>query len=194
MLNCNDVWQDVVGFEGLYTVSSAGAVVSSGAYIKSRKGVPLKANPTGTSKYLYVKLWKNGKMYNRSVHRLVAQAFVENPGRKPTVNHKDGDKTNNNAANLEWVTLAENLQHAYATGLMTADHVAVRNRGRKMGRTSKFHNVSWDASRGCWKAALKEGGRAVFQKRFYSETDAAEYVNKVLDELGLTNRPRNIIA
>lgn len=65
--------------------------------------------------YHIVRLGKYGGSH--LVHRLVAQAFVPNPEDKPQVNHKDGNKHNNCADNLEWVTASENAQHAIRTGL-----------------------------------------------------------------------------
>lgn len=71
---------------------------------------------------------RNGKSVLLRIHRCVAEAFVENPNKKPFVNHIDGLKTNNDKTNLEWVTNQENVQHAYDTGLATAlggvDHPA----------------------------------------------------------------------
>lgn len=79
----------------------------------------------------YLKLGDNGRGYKTfchfflgrstfiKVHRAVAIKFVPNPNNKPFVNHIDGDKTNNNYQNLEWVTHSENIRHAYKTGLIS---------------------------------------------------------------------------
>lgn len=67
--------------------------------------------------YPRVYLQINGKKKVMKIHRLVAELFVPNPDNKREVNHKDGNKRNNNADNLEWCTRSENLKHAYRTGL-----------------------------------------------------------------------------
>lgn len=68
--------------------------------------------------YRTVGLTVNGKMTGKRVHRLVAFAFIPNPENKPYVNHINGDRGDNRVENLEWVTPAENTQHAVRTGLM----------------------------------------------------------------------------
>jgi hypothetical protein len=61
--------------------------------------------------YLRVKLSKNGKTKKCRVHRLVAEAFLDNPEKKPEVNHIDEDKTNNQVENLEWIWHKDNINH-----------------------------------------------------------------------------------
>lgn len=68
--------------------------------------------------YILTKLCKDGIARFKRVHRLVAETFIPNPDNKPQVNHIDGNKQNNNIQNLEWATNAENMRHAFATGLM----------------------------------------------------------------------------
>ena len=69
--------------------------------------------------YRRVLLHIDGKRRKFFVHRLVAQQYIENPENKPQVNHKDGNKLNNNVENLEWVTNKENIRHAELKGLRT---------------------------------------------------------------------------
>lgn len=68
--------------------------------------------------YLHVDLYDRGQRKTKRTHRLVAEAFIPNPYNLPEVNHKDGNKKNNNYTNLEWVTGSENMQHAYRTKLV----------------------------------------------------------------------------
>lgn len=89
-----------------------------GVVVNSRKGNALTPvlNENG---YLYVTLWKDNKQYPRTVHRLVASAYVGNPDGKPFVNHKDANRANPHKDNLEWVTQSENIRHAYKLGTMS---------------------------------------------------------------------------
>ena len=107
-----EVWKPVFGFEDLYEVSNLGAVKSV-----RRNALMKKFTNKG---YEYAHLCKNGKHFNAKVHRLVAVAFIPNPENKPQVNHKDGNKMNNRANNLEWATALENQRHARETGLNSA--------------------------------------------------------------------------
>jgi hypothetical protein len=103
-------WKPVKGFEELYEVSNTGEVRGL------KRGV-LLSQTTKSNGYKSVKLSKNSKYEHRYVHRLVAEAFLENPQNKKTVNHKNGKKDMNNVENLEWLTYSENHKHAYNTGL-----------------------------------------------------------------------------
>ena len=117
-----EIWKDIVGYEGLYQVSNLGKVRSldrtytqkarSGSVLAhTYKGCVLKPNNVGG--YLQVNLQKHKKRNDQKIHRLVAQAFIPNLENKREVNHIDGDKTNNNADNLEWVTTSENQLHSH---------------------------------------------------------------------------------
>jgi hypothetical protein len=105
----NEIFEQIQGFEH-YTISNFGNVVN-----KKNNKVSGFIDKDG---YLKVALFKNKKIRrNFFVHRLVAIHFVQNPEKKPEVNHKDGDKSNIFYRNLEWSTRSENQQHAYDTGL-----------------------------------------------------------------------------
>lgn len=119
-----EIWKDIVGYEGLYQVSNLGRVKSLDHFRNTglnrgylQKGKILKPSMDMYRNYLRVQLSKKGKVVSIRIHRLVAQAFIPNPKNKPQVNHIDGNKLNNCVDNLEWVTIRENIQHAYDTGL-----------------------------------------------------------------------------
>lgn len=121
--NHSEIWKDIKGYEGLYQVSNLGKVRSLDRKIKNKHGFrTIKGqliNPfMWGAGYLYVNLHKEQMRISKSVHRLVAEAFLPNEEGKPEVNHKDGDKKNNKADNLEWATSSENEKHAYNSGLI----------------------------------------------------------------------------
>ena len=111
-------WKAVSGYEGLYEVSSDGAVRSIPRL--GSHGKELKQNKTRHG-YLDVCLSKNNKKKRFKVHRLVALAFIANDLNKPEVNHKNGVKTDNRVCNLEWVTRSENERHAFKNGLKSSE-------------------------------------------------------------------------
>ena len=143
------------------------------------------------SGYVCIKLTNGGVKKHRLIHRLVADLFIENPDDKREVNHIDGNKLNNNVCNLEWVTSSENKAHAKAEGLWVYNKPKT---GIKIGNTSKYHNVTWDRARKKWKASVFHNNKPHKQKRFETEEEAALHVNWILDELKLTDRPRNVIC
>lgn len=101
-------WKPVVGYEGLYEVSSLGRVRSLDRfYYRLHKGKVLSPTKDRYG-YLTVTLNCNGKSKTIKIHRLVAQAFIENPDNLPQVNHKDENPSNNNVDNLEWCTAKYN--------------------------------------------------------------------------------------
>ena len=100
-----EIWKDVVGYEGLYQVSSLGRIKSLLRYKRILK--PQK-NIHG---YLKVSLYKNGKCKIFNIHNLVANAFIENPNNYKYVNHKDENKTNNRVENLEFCSFYYNLMY-----------------------------------------------------------------------------------
>lgn len=120
--NDDEAWAPVPGYVGLYEVSSHGRVRSLPRYVirgdgreRRYEGVVLNPGPTAPAGYLRVEL-RAGHTHatKKLVHRLVAEAFVPNPLGLPVVHHRDGDRANNRAENLEWISARENIRRSYS--------------------------------------------------------------------------------
>lgn len=130
-------WKPVKDYEGIYEVSDTGLVRSLDRVdsLKRFKRGVLKSPYDNGRGYLCVNLKAKGKQAQKTVHRLVAQAFIPNPDNLPEVNHIDGNKKNNHVSNLEWCTVSENKKHAFKKGL---------NKQRK-GLDNPQHTLSKEA-------------------------------------------------
>ena len=104
-----EVWKDVIGYDGLYQVSDQ-------ARVRNNKGKILKQSvKVGKCVYYkYVKLYKDGQYRQGYVHRMMAECFIPNPDNLPIINHKDEDGTNNRLDNLEWCTVEYNSNYGNA--------------------------------------------------------------------------------
>ena len=103
-----DRWEYIEGYEEQYRVSDKGEVQYWENNEKEWKTKKSRMNKDG---YCYVRLKKSGEEKTELVHRLVAEAFIDNPENKETVNHINGVKICNCVDNLEWMTQEENNQH-----------------------------------------------------------------------------------
>lgn len=111
----NEIWKDVVGFEGLYEVSNHGRV-------RRADTKRMKATPLNVYGYPQVNLYKDGVSHLSRVHRLVAIAFIPNPDGFDCINHKDENPTNNNVSNLEWCDRAYNNNYGTHNRKIAVSH------------------------------------------------------------------------
>lgn len=109
-------WKPVVGYEGLYEVSNLGRiksverVVRRGRYSHKVKEC-IKTQVLNTNGYPCVSLCKNGKSRQKTIHQLIANAFINNPLNLPEIDHKNADRTDYSIDNLQWVTHRENMNN-----------------------------------------------------------------------------------
>lgn len=144
-----EIWKDIKNYEEFYEVSNLGRIRRKEGYVNSGikhntkrlvKSYVLKQNKK-RSGYLTVDLSKNNIVKTISVHRIVAITFCENPLNKKEVNHINGNKQDNRAENLEWVTPSENIKHAFDIGLK-------KGRGKKIRckQLDMIFNSSYEAA------------------------------------------------
>ena len=103
-----EAFRDIKGYENLYQISNKGNVRS----LLTNK---ILIGGTDLQGYKIVTLRKDKKNHTKTVHRLVAQAFLPNPNKLPCVNHKDENKQNNVIDNLEWCSYSYNLNYGSRT-------------------------------------------------------------------------------
>lgn len=130
VLETDEEWKDIVGYECIYLISNHGRVFSfkRTGNRKDRILKPFRSSAKGA--YCCVSLNKDGVDKRQSIHRLVATAFIDNPLNYSEVNHKDGNPSNNHVLNLEWVSRSQNQLHAYAMGMKTQK--GEKNSNRKL--------------------------------------------------------------
>lgn len=117
-----EIWKDIKDYEGYYQVSNLGRIRSLDRYVNTgikhstqvfRRGKLIKPF-IDRDGYLVLTLSKNYKLKYFRVHRLVAEAFIENLNDLPYINHKDENKQNNKVDNLEWCTQKYNVNYGTA--------------------------------------------------------------------------------
>ncbi len=176
-------WKVIEGFEP-YEVSTLGRVRSK--FHTGGEEYRILKPSIHHSGYILYRLAKNKKYYNRTVHILVAKAFIDNPFKKTQVNHIDGNKQNNSVDNLEWVTPSENIQHAFKLNLKTSpnknkkgiEHYASKPvlqydlKGNLVKKwdcysdASRYHHISVSAICNCCANRIKSAGGFIW--RYYN--------------------------
>lgn len=181
-------WRSIQGYEGLYEVSDLGRVRSLSRMVACRFGKTrvssgrVRAEQRTSRGRVIVTLCKDNVVTSKSVHRLVAQAFLPGFTQEHELNHIDGDPSNNRLCNLEITTPSLNQLHAVRTGLRP-----------KIG-TSKYRYVCYvknPRAKNRWASSVKIDGRSQGWRTFATEIEAARHADAYLDVIGDVHRPRN---
>lgn len=159
-----EIWKNIKDYEGLYQVSNFGNVRKLRFInnICNKEKIFNITKHKQNSGYLKVILYKEGQYKNKLVHRLVAEAFINNVNNYNDINHKDGNKENNNVNNLEWCTKSYNMKHAYKNNLWSSP-----NKGKYGSNSNKAKKV-----------AMIDKDTNKIIKTFNSIIDATHFMNK----------------
>jgi hypothetical protein len=162
----NEIWKDILNYEGLYQVSNLGRVKSLKR--KGRLEDKILKNRVNGRGYIYVCLCKCRTHSNLSVHGIVAVAFlnhIPNGTHKIVIDHKDNDKLNNKLNNLQLITQRENSSKD------------------KIGYSSKNTGVCWDKANSNWRALILIKSRLISLGSFKDESMAEEYYQNAVNSL-----------
>ena len=182
-----DEWRDIKDFEGLYQISNLGKFrrhpdKQGKSNAPKSLGRVISSNRLG---YDYIDLCKENRKSKKTVHQVVAAAFIPDFKYGMHINHIDGNKRNNCIDNLEITTTSKNNAHAHALGL-----------NPKKGK-SKYYNVSTKLDKRAknpklsYTASVKIAGKREYIGSFAIEVDAAIAVDTYLNSIGDTIRQRN---
>ena len=177
-----EVWKDIPGYEGIYQASSGGNIRTKDGKTTNNKryGVRvwksriLKGRGDDPKTGKRVSLWKYGRAKDWLVARLVAITFLGYPKDGFTVNHKDGNRLNNNIENLEWLSLADNIRHGFSTGLYPTKSVEIIS-----GETV----ITFDSMSKCDKFLGRRRGytsEAIINGRLLYDSNGNAYNGKVI--------------
>lgn len=182
-----EIWKDVKEYENLYEISNLGRFRKHRCKLKkgNHEDSLLRAIGTNRDGYSLVTLSKKGIKKNKTVHQLVAGAFMSNFVYGQQLNHIDGDKSNNRIDNIELTTSSANNAHAHALDL-----------NFKKGK-SKYRNVSIQFDKRAknpkpkYMASVKLDGKRHYIGSYSDEISAAKAVDSFLDSIGDNIRQRN---
>ena len=178
-----EIWKDVKGYEGLYQVSNFGRVKrlsyqligrtigEKKEYIREFPERVMKATICANG-YYRVTLSKDGKLYYKHIHRIVAETFIPNPDSLPCINHKDENRTNNNVDNLEWCSYSYNNSYGNARDKFSKSYSRNHSRAVEMlslsgGKIREFSSVK--------EAAIFVGGTSTSIDRAITRTRKTAY-------------------
>ena len=146
----HEVWKPIKGYSN-YLISNLGRVKSKERYVNTVYGAKRKVKeriikPVNDSRgYYVVSLYnESGKSKPKLIHRLVAEAFLDNPNNYPVINHINGDKKDNRAENLEWCTQSHNIKEAFRIG--TANPTWFKKYGKNHNRAKKVNQYDLDGN------------------------------------------------
>ena len=171
-----EIWKDIIGYEGLYQISNLGRVKSLKRVGRASDRILSPVNNRG---YFIIRLFKSENILSKKtfgraflVHRLVAIHFIENPNNYEVVNHLDFNKQNNCVSNLEWTTNIQNLLHYFATQELT----------------SKYLGVYYDKSKNGFKSYIRYNGKKKYLGIYKNQEEAYAARVKYEKDNGIENK------